>query len=183
MADAIEREVKLRFATAAEARAAVLGAGATALRERRLQRDCLLDTADSTLRQRRCALRIRTEPSGSFITFKGPPQVSAVKAREEIETVVGNAEVLLRLFEQLGFRPWFRYEKYRSEFSFGGCVLAIDETPVGTFVEIEGGESEIADAARALGRSAGDYLLQSYYLLYRDDCERRGAAVTDMLFA
>ena len=46
MAARIEREIKLRFPNAAEARAAVLAAGATPLRDRRLQNDCLLDTAD-----------------------------------------------------------------------------------------------------------------------------------------
>jgi adenylate cyclase class 2 len=179
---AIEREVKLRFANAAAARAAVLAAGAAPLSDRRLQRDSLLDTSDNVLRERRSALRIRTEPSKSLLTFKGPPQASAVKAREEIETEVGDAAILLRILEQLGFRTWFRYEKFRTEFSFRGAVVAIDETPVGTFVEIEGDESVIGLAARALGRGPEDYLLQSYYTLYRDDCERRGAAVADMLF-
>ena len=57
----IEREVKLRFATPDEARAAIIAAGATPLRSRRLQEDALLDTEDESLRRRRCVLRIRTE--------------------------------------------------------------------------------------------------------------------------
>jgi adenylate cyclase class 2 len=182
MAAAIEREVKLRFASVEDARAAVRAAGASPRAERRLQRDCLLDTPDGALRQRRSALRIRIEPSKNVLTFKGPPQVSAVKAREEIETEVADAATLFRLLEQLGFEPWFRSEKYRTEFSFDDATIAIDETPIGTFVEIEGQESTIATMTRALGRSPEDYVLQSYYALYRDDCERRGAAVTGMLF-
>jgi len=48
---------------------------------------------------------------------------------------------------------------------------AIDETPVGTFVEIEGSESGIDAMATALGRSQSDYILDSYrgvFLKHRD---------------
>ena len=58
--------------SAAEARAAVLATGATPLRDRRLQNDCLLDTADMMLRQQRSALRVRMESGRSLLTFKGP---------------------------------------------------------------------------------------------------------------
>jgi hypothetical protein len=47
----IEREIKLRFASAEQARRAVLNAGATPVRERRLQEDCLLDTRDMALQR------------------------------------------------------------------------------------------------------------------------------------
>jgi len=182
MAVTIEREIKLRFGNALEARAAVLAIGATPIRDRRLQNDCLLDTADMMLRNRRSALRVRMESGRSLITFKGPAQPAAVKVRDEIETDVGDGWLLLKLLEQLGFRPWFRYQKYREEFSIDGCIVAVDETPVGTFVEIEGDEDRIANTARALGRGPSDYLLQSYHTLYQDDCLRRGVAATNMLF-
>ena len=68
----IEREVKLRFSSPDEARAAILAAGATPLRSRRLQEDALLDTEDESLRHRRCVLRIRTESGRRLLTFKGP---------------------------------------------------------------------------------------------------------------
>ena len=56
MSAALEREIKLRFETVQEARAAVLATGATPVHGRRLQEDCLLDTADDDLRRRRSAL-------------------------------------------------------------------------------------------------------------------------------
>ena len=86
------------------------------------------------------------------------------------------------MLEQLGFRVWFRYQKYREEFALDDVIVTLDETPVGTFVEIEGGDSGIADTAEALGRGPGDYLLDSYRRLYQIDCETRGIAVADMLF-
>jgi len=182
MAAIVEREIKLRFESPAQARAAVLSTGATAVRGRRLQEDCLLDTADGLLRDRRSALRVRVESGRALLTFKGPVQPSMVKVRQEFETVVGDGSVLLQMFEELGFRVWFRYEKYREEFALDDVIIAIDETPVGTFVEIEGSEQGIAATSRALGRNPSDYLLDSYRTLFAQYCEQHGAPVTDMLF-
>ena len=44
MTAALEREIKLRFEDPETARAAILRAGATPVRCRRLREDCLLDT-------------------------------------------------------------------------------------------------------------------------------------------
>ena len=94
----LEREVKLRFSSADEAREAVIAAGAMPLYGRRLQEDALLDTEDEQLRRQRCVLRVRMENGKSRLTWKGPVQPSLMKVREEIETVVGDGEVLLRVF-------------------------------------------------------------------------------------
>ena len=107
----LEREIKLRYDCVESARAAVLATGATPLLGRRLQEDSLLDTEDEILRRRLCALRIRAENGKSRITFKGPVQPSHMKVREELETIVGDGELLLQIFTQLGFHVWFRYEK------------------------------------------------------------------------
>ena len=178
----LEREIKLRFEDADTARAAILRAGGTPVRGRRLQEDCLLDTPDDQLRAQRCVLRVRVESGRSLLTFKGPVQPALAKVRDELETVVGDGALLVRVLEQLGFRVWFRYQKYREEFALDDVLVALDETPVGTFVEIEGGDRGIADTAEALGRGPGDYLLDSYRRLYLEDCEIRGVAVADMLF-
>ena len=182
MAATLEREIKLRFDSAGAARAAVLAAGATPVRARRLQEDCLLDTADDLLRRRRSVLRVRMESGKSLLTFKGPVQPTIVKLRQELETVVGDGPLLVRILEELGFRVWFRYHKYREEFALDDVIVAVDETPVGVFVEIEGGDLGIAETAQALGRGPADYLLDSYRGLFVRHCEQRGVAQTDMLF-
>ena len=61
---------------------------------------------------------------------------------------------MLRVLEELGFHVWFRYQKYREEFALDDVMIAVDETPVGTYVEIEGGEHGIATTTEALGRRA-----------------------------
>ena len=181
-ATTLEREVKLRFDSAEEARDAVLAAGATPLHGRRLQEDALLDTASDSLRDRACCLRIRMENGKSRITFKGPVQDSPMKLREEFETLVGDGVLLLRVFEELGYRVWFRYEKYREEFSHEDVTVAIDETPVGVFVEIEGSESGITAMAAAMGRGPTDYILDSYRGLFLQHREALGLTGADMLF-
>jgi len=178
----LEREIKLRFGSAEEAREAVLSAGCTPLLGRRLQGDALLDAADERLRRRRCVLRVRVENGKSRVTFKGPVQPSAMKLREEQETLVGDGEVLLRIFEELGLHVWFRYEKYREEFAHEDVIVAVDETPVGVFVEIEGSESGIQTMAAALGRLPDDYILDSYRSIFLQHREAMGLTANDMVF-
>jgi adenylate cyclase class 2 len=178
----LEREIKLSFDSAEAAREAVLAAGATPVHGRRLQEDALLDTADSALSARRCALRIRMENGKSRITFKGPVQDSPMKLRDEFETIVGDGVVLLHILEELGFQVWFRYEKYREEFSHEDVIVAVDETPVGIFVEIEGSESGITATAAAMGRGPSDYILDSYRGLFLKYREALGLTGTDMVF-
>ena len=182
MAATLEREIKLRFDTPENARAAVLAAGASPVRSRRLQEDCLLDTSDELLRRRRCVLRVRMESGRSLLTLKGPVQPSEMKLREELETVVGDGTLLLAILETLGFQVCFRYQKYREEFAIDDTIVAVDETPVGTFVEIEGGDRGIAEMAIALGRGPSDYVLDSYRGLFIEHRRRLGLPISDMLF-
>jgi len=179
----LEREIKLRFDDAVQAREAVTRTGATPIRSRRLQEDSLLDTDDELLRRRRCVLRVRVESGKSFLTFKGPVEPSLMKLREELETLVSDGTVLVHVLQELGLHVWFRYEKYREEFALDDVIVAIDETPVGTFVEIEGGERGIHEMAVALGRTPSDYVLDSYRRIYILDCDARGVPAADMVFA
>ena len=179
----LEREIKLRFGSVEEARQAVVATGATPLLGRRLQEDSLLDTDDEQLRRRRCVLRVRVENGKSRLTFKGPVEAGAMKLREEIETVVGDGSILLRVLEELGLHVWFRYEKYREEFAREDVIVALDETPVGIFVEIEGGEQGIAAMAEALGRTPADYIVDSYRGLFLQNREAFGLTGPDMVFA
>lgn len=178
----LEREIKLPFPGVPEARSAVLTTGATPRGARRLQQDSLLDTDDGRLRGRGCALRLRRETGQVILTFKGPVEPSLAKLREELETPVQDAAILERILHELGFGVWFRYEKYREEFAGRDVVIAIDETPIGVFVEIEGSEGGIRSTAAALGRTEADYVLHSYRRLFLDHCAHHHQPATDMLF-
>lgn len=182
MAAGVEREVKLRFADAGAARSAVTAAGGVLKRARRLQHDAVLDTARGTLRDAQSVLRVRLEDHQGLLTFKGPPQPSTMKTREEIETGVADTAAAFTLLDRLGFNVIFRYEKFREEFLLGGCTVAVDETPVGTFVEVEGDEHAVRDVTVRLGRTADDFIVESYRALYLQRCQEEGVPGGDMLF-
>jgi adenylate cyclase class 2 len=184
MAFSLEREIKLRFGSAAEARAAIGAAGAVPLRPRRLQQDALLDDAERRMQQRRSVLRVRQEDGRTLLTLKGPvdERQQRVKQREESETAVADAAVLMRVLATIGLGVWFRYEKYREEFSWQDVVVAVDETPIGTFVEIEGSEAGIVACARALGRTPDEFVLDSYRGLFVQHCAANGRSAGDMVF-
>ena len=183
----LEREVKLLFPTTAAARESVLAAGAVPKDALRLQDDSLYDLPDETLRKKGCVVRIRSErwpdrPDTTTLTVKGPVQSSRMKLREEHETRIENVEALTRAFDALGMRVWFRYQKHREEFSTPGLVLAIDETPVGTYVELEGEEDAILAMTTALGRSPADFIVDSYYRLFVTRREEFGLTGPHMIF-
>jgi adenylate cyclase class 2 len=103
---------------------------------------------------------------------------------------VADATVLATIFEGLGMRGWFRYEKYRTTFRLPGSaswakglLIELDETPIGTFVELEGPAAAIDRAAHELGYSRRDYVLKNYLVLYVEECRRQGKEPKDMVFA
>tara|TARA_B100000809_G_scaffold266428_1_gene329106 strand:- start:2358 stop:2939 length:582 start_codon:yes stop_codon:yes gene_type:complete len=187
----IEREIKLRYTTCNEARLAVDGLEGSPLRDRRLQDDYLLDLPNGELQHQGCALRVRIEKSDitnksiyetTTVTFKGPPLPDVMKVREELETTVGNGKLFLRILVKAGWSVWFRYQKYREEFKRDDVVIAIDETPVGAFVELEGNELTIRSLASALGRTTDDYIIASYRQLYVEHCINTNKPIENMVF-
>jgi adenylate cyclase class 2 len=105
-----------------------------------------------------------------------------MKVRDEYETVIGDGEVVQRVLEEVGLHVWFRYEKYREEYAAEDVTIAIDETPVGTFVEIEGGEEGILAMTMALGRTRSDFVLDSYRGLFIKHRSEFGLTGTNMVF-
>jgi adenylate cyclase class 2 len=181
----VEREIKLRFESADAARQAIVRIGAEPFRARRLQDDRLLDDAAASLTQRGCALRLRQDGTDAHLTFKGPVIPDVMKVREEWESVVDRGDIVLRILGEMGFTPRFRYQKYREEFrigDLGDLIVALDETPVGVFVELEGQEAEIEAAAGRLGRAPADYVLASYRTLFLEYRQMHHLTASDMLF-
>ena len=62
-------------------------------------------------------------------------------------------------------------------------LIEIDETPVGTFVELEGPMDAIDRAAQELGFSKRDYITKSYLQVYVEECRHRGEEPRNMLFS
>ncbi|HLH43099.1 MAG TPA: class IV adenylate cyclase [Bryobacteraceae bacterium] len=181
----VETEVKLRVA-GARAAAELLGRhGYKELKPRALQADQLFDVEDNALRNSGRLLRIRLSSGKTTLTYKGPPLGGAYKSREELETQVEDGNALRSILSRLGYRPGFRYEKYRTVFQGpageAAGEIGLDETPIGVFLELEGPADWIDRTALRLGFSSADYITASYGSLYRDYLKLHGGPA-DMVF-
>ena len=58
----------------------------------------------------------------------------------------------------------------------------LDETPVGTYIELEGSETWIDRTARRMGFDENDYICASYGRLYLDWAAREGVPPSNMVF-
>lgn len=166
------------------------------------EQNILYDTPQSHLRRRKMLLRLRIETSANhhapanpakervILTSKAPPQPqrnnrpSRYKIRAEREQA---ASISSRQYAQsltsLGFRPAFRYDKFRTTFRLQDLHLDLDETPAGVYLELEGTPKAIDRAAKALGFAKDQYLRATYWDLYVAACRRRGTKPKNMLFS
>jgi adenylate cyclase class 2 len=167
MPGAVESEIKLRVGRLDEARAALARLGAAEVRARHLEDNVLFDDAASSLAAAGCLLRVRRAEADGVLTWKGPRRDrEGVKTRREVETTVGDPDALRAILEALGFRPVFRYQKYREVYRWKDVEIVLDETPIGSFLEIEGELAGIHAAAAALGYAPRDYIRDSYGALF-----------------
>lgn len=132
-------------------------------------------------------MRLRLEGKRSLLTFKGPQAVhDRFKDRLEIETEVKDGSEAGRILEALGLRATFRYEKWRTTYRRGNnpehAEVAYDETPLGTYLELEGPKRWIDEVARALGFERREYITASYGRLYMEWCEAHGREPSNMVF-
>ena len=199
----MEIEVKLRLKDAESARRQLSRLGARTL-GRVHERDVLFDTTDNVLQRSGRLLRVRilrkigrpgragagakrfaAAPGMGVLTYKGPPEGGRYKAREEVEVTIDRPEAAERILAELGFQPWFRYEKFRTSFRLSGLprlAVELDETPIGVFYELEGPRDCIDRAAGRLGFGAKDYVTASYYDLFLPEHRRLGLRPDAMLF-
>jgi adenylate cyclase class 2 len=194
-----EVEIKVRVPDVALMRRLLQRAGAVAQR-RVFEQNALFDTLAADLRARGRLVRLRVETpvtefgnrsgaASALLTAKSPAsdrprsaKRSKYKERMEREVPIRNTAKLLARLAALGLKSGFRYEKYRTSYRLGSLHVELDETPVGTFLELEGTPDAIDAAAHQLGVRSKDRLLATYWGVYADDCRRRGVRPTNMLF-
>ena len=142
----------------------------------------LYDQADGSLAKSGRVLRLRRTEDGATLTFKGPARFEeGAKTREERETAVSDPNEMERILAALGFHRRFRYEKRREEWSLDECVIALDETPIGTFAEVEGDPAAIRRALQHLGLDPAESLPYSYAELYARRRQEDSTLPADML--
>lgn len=178
-----ETEVKIRIDDA-ESFCSLLDALAPeAVSGRHFEDNLLLDFPDHRLRNSRSLLRVRFAGDDAFLTYKGPPRPEGIfKTREELEVRLDSANVAVQILEKTGMTVQFRYQKYRREYLVDGTYVAVDETPIGNYVELEGSEEQIRQLAGKLGIPESGFLRASYYTLYLEYCREKGVAPRFMVF-
>lgn len=200
-----EVEIKLRIRDVADLLRKLAPLDAVS-QGRIFERNTLYDTPQSDLRRRGRLLRLRIETPAprkgaasslqrAVLTAKSPPQKrppyqhsrtqkQLYKERAERELVVAAPYALPASFKSLGFRPGFIYEKYRTTLIIPRLplVLDLDETPFGTFLELEGTPAAIDRVARRLGYATSDYFRGTYWDLHAADSRRRGRKPGKMMF-
>jgi adenylate cyclase, class 2 len=163
----IEQELKIPVTDLGPVRARLEAAGGELTTPAHLETNLLFDNAAGELATSRLALRLRRVDCGWVLTLKGPPVYrGAVKEREELETQVEDGKTVVAILERLGFRPVVRYEKERESWRLGEVDVALDHTPMGDFVEIEGRLEHLDAAARRLDLDPQRAVPDSYVALW-----------------
>jgi adenylate cyclase class 2 len=178
-----EIEVKLRITKLEGIEERLKELGAHLVHPREFEDNQLYDFPDFALKTRGAMLRLRHQDSASTLTYKDGGRVeSGAKVRDELEISVGDGETAATILAKLGLRPLFRYQKHRAMYRYSDLLITVDETPIGFFFELEGPKILIDDAAARLGYRPPDYIVKSYFALYRDHLTERGLPFRDMLF-
>ena len=135
------------------------------------------------LRTKGALLRVRKFGKYSIATYKGPMSIEGgVKSREEVQTGVESFELAIQLFDSLGYKPVFRYQKYREVWRIREVEVVLDRTPIGEYFEIEGPLDLIRNIAAELGMNMDSAIRHSYADLYRQVRRTRGDLPENMVF-
>jgi len=189
-----EIEIKFRIENLPTLTRALKQAGFKQITRSTHEMNSLYDLPGQKLRKRGELLRLRKYGDTWVLTHKGKPtlahrtrkdgapEAGRHKVRVELETRLENGQQMDAVLRALGFAPTFRYEKYRAEWSDGTGHVVLDETPIGSFGEIEGPARWIDRTARALGIGRGDYITQTYAPMFFAWKRRTHSTATEMTF-
>jgi len=178
-----EVEIKFAIADIHQLTRRLREAGFEKITPRTHELNVLYDLPGHPLRNRGELLRLRQYGSDWVLTHKGKGKAGRHKTRAETETKVADGEEMARILGALGFRPSFRYEKFRAEWKDGSGHVVVDETPLGTLGEIEGPARWIDSTARKLGITREHYLTKSYAELFFDWKKKHKSAAKEMTFS
>ena len=178
---------------------------------RTFEQNTLYDTPGRTLRLSKQILRLREYGGIWTVTHKRQPNACAggdparYKIRLETETRIDDGPALAAIFQQLGYEPVFRYEKFRTEWSqltpaingplFSNAALdaevpsaaprshlVLDETPIGDYAELEGPPAWIDSTLATLNVDPAACITTSYGRLFLDWKARSASQAENLTF-
>jgi adenylate cyclase, class 2 len=212
-----EIELKFPISNLALLQVRLPGLGFRLETPRTFEQNTLYDTPGRTLRESNQLLRIRRYGPLWTMTHKRRPDggglgemvgqggAARYKVRIETETHVDDGAALAAIFEQLGYAPVFRYEKFRTEWAQGGGDLdgegrvdallsgedaaratsrhlVIDETPIGDYAELEGPPEWIDETIARLGVDPATCITDSYGRLFLTWKQKTGSLCENLTF-
>jgi adenylate cyclase class 2 len=136
------------------------------------------------LRTKGALLRVRKFGKYAIATYKGPMSMEGgIKKREEVQTGVESFELAIELLDALGFKPVFRYQKFREVWRVKDVEIVLDRTPIGQYFEIEGPIDVIRSVSADLGMNMDQAIRLTYADLYRQARRTRSDLPENMVFA
>jgi adenylate cyclase class 2 len=182
MASSKEIEIKFRVTDTRVLTRRLRAAKFRLVTPRTHEMNTLYDLPGETLRERGELLRLRKYGDQWVLTHKSKGKAARHKTRMELETKVEDGARMDAILNALGYRPSFRYEKFRAEWSDGEGHVVVDETPIGNFGEIEGPMRWIDQTAKLLGIRPEDYLTDTYAGLFFAWKRRTRSRAQEMTF-
>jgi len=179
---ATEIEIKFRLRDPRSLTRKLRAAGFGLVTKRTHEMNTLYDLPGCPLRKRGDLLRLRKYGTNWLLTHKSEGKAGRHKNRVEIETKVADGRKMEAILLALGYKPTFRYEKFRTEWGDGKGHVLLDETPMGSFGEIEGPARWIDRTARNLGISHFAYITQTYAGLFFEWKRRTHSGASEMTF-
>ena len=164
----LEVEVKLRIPATGPMRQVLEQAGFSLAHGEAREANWLWDRAGELLAQD-CALRLRQYGGQATLTWKGPKVADPqLKIRPEVETGVADPAAMEGILRALGYTPVLAMVKTRSIWTRGDLEACLDDTPFGSFLELEGDREAIAAAMAELGLDPAQVEPRSYAVLYSE---------------
>lgn len=179
-----EIEIKLPVPDLSEVRNRLSGGGARLHAPWHDETNDLYDDPQRKLSSSGRTVRLRRAAGRAILTYKGGSRFeNGTRVREERETEVSDATEANAILAGLGLEKTFRYEKRREEWEMDGCIVSLDVTPIGSFVEIEGDPAAIRRLVAELGLDAGQGIPYSYPELYLRRRKEDPSLPPNMVFA
>ena len=184
MSSSHEVEIKFRIADIEKLVARLRQLGFQQVTPRTHEMNTLFDLPGHPLRGRGDVLRLRKYGETWVLTHKTKSEKKdgPHKTRVETETGVDNGEKMEAILRSLQFEPSFRYEKFRAEWKGEKGNVVIDETPIGTYGEIEGPPEWIDSVARDLEIDRKNYITATYAGLFNSWKQRTKSTAQEMTF-
>ena len=115
-------------------------------------------------------IRLRTNGKKTTLTIKEIVDKTAIDGTEELETVVGDFDVMNDILKVLGYHYRNYQENYRKIYTMDHVEISIDSWPlIPTYAEIEGSTTEeVIDTLNKLGYTLADATTLDVASIYKE---------------